>query len=112
MFSKSKYVVGIRMIGRNRTPVAILFPEAINHDDLAIGYFGSADCVLGAGFFHLVEREGHETKAVPYGDSVTLKLDSRPQDASYIEYALGLIDELPGELVLEDRKLYEQKQAA
>lgn len=110
--TKTKYVVGYRPIGHGRQPVGILFPEAINHKDLAVGVFGDVKYVLGGGFCYIEECEGHATTATVYGDSVSLKIKSRPEDAYYLNYALGLTDEIPFEIKQKDMQEIEVRRRA
>lgn len=92
--SKSKYVVGLAHTGYIKSVVAVIFPEDVTHRDMAVSFFGDAGNVLGAGFFHIHQSEHGELTAKVYGQSVSLRAISRPDDVLYVNQALGLnVDE-------------------
>lgn len=75
---KFKYVVGII----SGYKAAIVFPEYVVHAD-------AARCldprhITSAGFFHWTDVE-----VIPYGESVSLRLKSNPEDARLIGEAIG-----------------------
>ena len=111
--NKTKYVVGLARAGYIEQVVAIIFPEAVIHEDMALAFFGSKNRIIGAGFCHVVEREGFSTAVQAYGDSVSLGIDSRPEDAFYLNAALGLIDDpVPAEIQRKDLDAIHQKISA
>jgi hypothetical protein len=92
--SKSKYVVGLAHTGYIESVVAVIFPEDVTHRDMAVSFFGDTDKILGAGFFHIGQNEHGELTAKVYGQSASLRTDSRPDDVLYLNQALGLdVDE-------------------
>lgn len=76
---KQKYVVG-RISGMS--DVAVVFSELTVHADVARCFV--AGSVESAGFFYATEDE-----VIPYGESTSLKLKSRPEDAMLIGMAIG-----------------------
>lgn len=74
---KFKYVVGII----SGYKAAIVFPEYVVHADAA-RVFGPH--VFSAGFFHWTDDE-----VIPYGESVSLRIKSNPDDAILIGQAIG-----------------------
>lgn len=76
MYSESKYVVG--MIGGFEA--AIVIPETVTHSDVRCIF----DEVLSAGFCHY-----SSDKVVVYGESVSLRVKSRPEDARFVGRAMA-----------------------
>jgi hypothetical protein len=93
MIHKTKYVVGLARAGHVEQVVAIVFPEDMNHVDLGLAVFGSKNRIIGAGFCDVTEREGHATTMSVYGDSVSLRIKSRPEDVHYLNQTMGLSDD-------------------
>jgi len=65
----------------NGFELAIVFDPLLNHNDV-----GSSLNVVSAGFCHLPDKLNADVAA--YGESFTLKIKSRPQDAEIIEKML------------------------
>jgi len=90
---RSKYIV----IDVKGYPEAIIFPETLNHRDVAIKFCNKKednsinfDNVLGAGFVGLRIDENKSISAMPYGESVDLSKVSREEDKNPIEKSLGI----------------------
>jgi hypothetical protein len=78
---KAKYIIG----GRLEAP--IVFPEAINHSDMArnLGWIGEENKVIGAGFV-FVEEDGYKV----YGESISLRVKNRGvEDEKILNRYLG-----------------------
>lgn len=85
--STTKYIVGVMYAGYVERPVAIVFPEYVDHDAMADAVFSNRRNILGAGFCYINDDD----KAVAYGSSTSLKIEARPaEDSVYISEALGL----------------------
>lgn len=107
---KTKYVVGLARAGYMEQVVGIIFPEDVIHEDLAMLFFGSKNRIIGAGFCTVEEREGFMTKVVAHGESVSLNISSRPEDALYLNTTLGLVDgPVPAEQQRKDMEAIRQK---
>lgn len=86
MYSKGKYLIGELATKYVDQYVAICFPETVGHDD--IGKFFNHDTVIAGGFFYV-----QDGKVVPYGKSISMGVDSRPEDVKFLQRALGMSDE-------------------
>ena len=62
--------------------VPILFPAALTHAEVA-KHFGGADNVVSAGFVSVQQDGTHRTR----GESISLKVSSREEDARHIDLA-------------------------
>lgn len=81
---RTKYIVGEVADTYCMVTAAIVFPESLTHKLIAERVLtGPAH---SAGFCY-IDGEG---KAVAYGESVSLNLKSRPEDATLIARALSL----------------------
>ena len=81
IYTRSKYIVGVI---RGGVVSAILFNDVLSHDKLR-PLFSE---IHGAGFFSI--REG---KVTVFGESVSLKTESRPEDVTWIERTLCIHQE-------------------
>lgn len=78
MYSKSKYIVG--KIGLFE--YAIVFAESLNHSDMRPAFMHGE--IISAGFCH------YDTDGVKvYGESVSLKAASRPEDVQLVGRAMS-----------------------
>ena len=78
---RNKYI--IIMISGIETP--ILFPETMNHSDVARGLcFGSVDNVVSAGFWNTTVTTDGYVEYHAWGDSYTLKMKSREEDSAIL----------------------------
>lgn len=59
----------------------ILFPELLNHIDVARGTGKEA---VGAGFWHVETKNHDEIEYFAYGESITLGIKSREQDSAIL----------------------------
>ena len=83
---KAKYIVGQVSSGLISNTVALIFPDAINHDTMARKCVdGGPSEVLGAGFFYIENDTVHV-----YGRSSSLGVASRQEDVQFISGALCL----------------------
>lgn len=87
MYNKGKYVVGEIPLVFGSNLGAVVVAETFGHDTLRRVFL--PDSIVSAGFFH-VEGSG---RVVVYGDSVGLKVKSRPKDAVLVAKAIGTFDE-------------------
>lgn len=68
----------------------VIFPQTINHNDMARLTRSAIGEPKSAGFLHFQSDEADtEVKAVCYGRSVSLDLDSAPEDSEIINHALN-----------------------
>jgi hypothetical protein len=81
---KAKYIIG----GRLQSP--IVFPETINHAEMARNCGWSKEDIIGAGFVYI-----RDYQYFTYGESVSLRVKSRGNEDSEIlnRYLGGLVDE-------------------
>lgn len=100
--STTKYVVGLARAGYVERVVAIIFPEDVVHRDMALKFFGDEHRILGAGFCDLRLRDDQRPAMFVYGESVSLDVKSRPEDAHYLDYAMSLIEHVPGDVRIAD----------
>jgi len=73
--SRLKYI-----ILDDQTESPIIFPNWINHSDMVQGY----QKVLSAGFLDVVAGAAGHLRIACYGESVSLKIKSRPETDSKI----------------------------
>ena len=76
---RPKYVVGDLQVSGLTT--AILIPAFMNHSDIR-GLFSE---IHSAGFYYIADD-----KVSVYGNSVSLNVSSKPEDAKYITQTLNL----------------------
>lgn len=81
MYSKGKYIVG-EIRGQYPVLTAVCFNELATHSDFKPIFTE----ILGAGFFHVND----DLTVTVYGDSVSLEVKVRPEDAKKISQALAL----------------------
>lgn len=82
IYVKSKYIVGeVRGGGLGSVLSAVLFNDVVSHDSLR-PLFSE---IHGAGFFYI---EGGKVNV--FGESIALKVKSRPEDVIWIERTLRL----------------------
>ena len=81
MNEDSKYII-IKTMGHE---VPVMFSMLISHSDFARAY--DTDYIVSAGMFDVYVKDG-EIQCSAYGKSITLKLDSRPEDKDIILKAL------------------------
>lgn len=81
---RTKYIVGELPVANGTVLGAVAFPEYLEHAAMA-QVFAANEELVSAGFFRV---EGGEVQ--PYGESVSLRLPSRPEDAQIIAKAIGL----------------------
>lgn len=104
----SKYIVGRIRMGYADTVVAVVFPDALAHSDVAGAFFEKPERILGAGFC-AVTLSG----ASAYGKSVSLGVDSRPVDGEYLKVALGFQEKVDSDIRRQDnQELSRRDQAA
>jgi len=77
-----KYVV--MKLGSTDEEVPILFPKHINHSDIDFSRSGPAGTPVGAGNVEIYSKDG-KVKVSAYGKSVSLGVDSRPEDEGLID---------------------------
>lgn len=87
MYSKGKYVVGEIRTEFGTSMTAVCFNEVVPHSTFKPLF----EEILGAGFFGLSDQG--EIHVHVYGKSVSLGVESRPQDELQIRRALGLVSE-------------------
>jgi hypothetical protein len=78
---KAKYIIG----GYMQQP--IVFPETINHSDMAryLGWIGEENKVVGAGFVS-IQDDGYKV----YGESISLRVKNRGiEDEKILNRYLG-----------------------
>lgn len=81
IYTRSKYIVGeVRGGGIGSVTSAVLFNDVVSHDSLR-PLFSE---IHGAGFFYIDEN----FKVSVFGTSTSLNVDSRPEDALWIERTL------------------------
>ena len=90
MFWKSKYIV----IDTSLNEYAIIFPETLNHSDVAFAMtYGDLTKVMSAGFVS-IGVANNRPKCSVYGESISLNTKSRPEDYKIVNQALGInVDE-------------------
>ena len=87
---KGKYII----VESRRIEVAILFDSLISHSDFAEMF--PLDLIVSAGFFevgaaketkktHEIVEDSNDVSVSCWGKSVSLKKDSRPEDAALIK---------------------------
>lgn len=87
MFRRGKYVVG--KFRGNRWDSAVIFDESANHSDFRDIF----ETIEGAGFFTISTADDlYEVVVRNYGESVSLKIKSRPEDLVPLQKALGIYD--------------------
>jgi hypothetical protein len=74
---KAKYII----LERSGIEMPILFPEFIEHIDAVL--IGGK--VISAGFFEVILREHSRMEVRAYGESISLKVKARFEDADLIE---------------------------
>lgn len=72
MYTKAKYIVGDVQGTYMVQTCAIVFSEAVGHNEVAPLFI--AGTIISAGFFHADEEKVHV-----YGDSVSLRIKSNPE---------------------------------
>jgi hypothetical protein len=86
MYNKGKYLVGQVAGTYSDQVVAIVFPETLGHDDIGRKVF-IAGTVIGGGFFWF----DADNNVVVSDKSVSMGVQSRPEDVVYLGRALGII---------------------
>lgn len=76
---RAKYII----LENSMLEVPIIFPMHVKHCDMAHMFRGIN--VLSAGFVQLQEGQ-----LVAFGESLTLKIQSRPEDTALLQRILGL----------------------
>lgn len=76
---RAKYII----FDDERLEIPIIFPMHVQHCDMAHMFRGVN--VLSAGFVQLQEGQ-----LVAFGESLTLKIKSRPEDTALLQKILGL----------------------
>lgn len=84
---KFKYI--IVLFGNHE--IAITFPDFVGHDEMA-RMMGPYRKPISAGFFTVCVDEDRRAHADAYGESVSLKLKSRPEDSKIIDNSIGTRD--------------------
>lgn len=89
---RSKYVVGTIDTGHplGEVVAAVVFQEPVSHHNVAQKLMVEGS-VLGAGFCH-VYNDGSDLRVAVYGESVSLKVQSRQEDLRFVQTALSLED--------------------
>jgi hypothetical protein len=87
---KTKYIVVDVPAGLSTHRIAITFAETLGHDDMARALRAQREDVHSAGFFNVVESEGHALRVQTYGESVSLNLKPDERDAVLIAKAIGI----------------------
>lgn len=84
---QAKYIVAEIVSGGVAMETPIIFPSFIAHSDIAQNFRK----VISAGFVQFApEKDGNCVDVEAYGESVSLKIKSRPKDTRLIAYSLGL----------------------
>lgn len=93
---RAKYIVAEIVTGGVAMETPIIFPSFIAHSDIALridSYSRNLNKVISAGFVQFTPgKDGNCVKVVAFGESVSLKIKSRPKDARLIACSLGLVD--------------------
>lgn len=76
---RKKYVIGT--LGNSPFEMAVVFPDWINHVDIARVFTGK---VVGAGFVYFKNKVAH-----PYSESIGLKMGPSPTDHAVLRWTLG-----------------------
>ena len=91
---RAKYIVAEIVSGGVAMETPIIFPSFIAHSDIAlrIGSMGCMTKVISAGFVQFTPgKDGNCVDVEAFGESVSLKIKSRPKDTRLIACSLGLI---------------------
>lgn len=86
---RTKYIV----VEFNGLETPILFPAHVGHDDMARSLGITADDVVSAGFVHIYPLRGDCLVVKAIGESITLKVASREEDADLIRKALHITND-------------------
>ena len=78
---KAKYII----IKQGTFEVPFVFSELNQHADVAFAICGDVRQVIGAGFCYIADD-----RYVCYGESVSCKVKSRPEDAKILNRLLGV----------------------
>lgn len=84
---RSKYIVTNRLQEQ-----AIVFSELLGHDDVLNQMGLNLKDVISAGFVSLGLGDDYRIRVSAYGKSISLKVESRPEDTILLEKALGIYD--------------------
>ena len=89
---KAKYIVVEIMVGVSMFDTPILFPSFVGHDDMVRSLGIVPGKVLGAGFVEFFPKKYSDSvvEVSVYGESTSLGVASRPEDANLIRKALRL----------------------
>jgi hypothetical protein len=92
MMEAPKYIVVKMFSGLSTFDIPIIFPAIIGHNDMAQALGYKPEKVLAAGFVMLSPKKYSDSvvNVATYGKSVSLGVESRPEDASLIRKALAL----------------------
>ena len=92
MMENPKYIVVQIFCGLMTMETPIVFPAYVGHNDMARSLGITPDDVLAAGFVAFAPKKYSDSVAnvSTYGKSVTLGVESRPEDASLIRKGLAL----------------------
>lgn len=82
---RTKYIVGEVYSGLLPVLVAIVFPDTVEHAQVAHACVDGPAGIQSAGFFRIEDGQ-----VVAYGESTSLGLASRSEDAILIAKAIGL----------------------
>ena len=90
-----KYIIVEMFSGVCTFETPIVFPCFIGHDDMARAMGYKPEKVLAAGFVMFAPKKYSDSvvNVSTYGKSVTLGVESRPEDADLIRKSLALNDE-------------------
>lgn len=85
---KGKYIVAL---WKGREEIFI-FSQGISHNEFAAKMRLLSDSIVSAGFIKIGCTKDYEAKPTCFGESLTLKIESRPkEDTVLAEFALGVI---------------------
>lgn len=86
---RTKYIVGEIQTLVGTVTAALTFPEWGDHRQMARNNFVNGEA-RSAGFFSVIEQEGHPLKVSTYGESTSLKLKPVAGDEVLIARSIGI----------------------